>query len=105
MARSDNNSATPWLAFLVGAVVVALIAVGVFAMNNTNRSQEIADLERLQQEARNIEQPDVNVFQPPDVNVNPPAIEGPEVALPDVEINTPAETEPTPAPEPAPATP
>jgi hypothetical protein len=85
MADSDSgNSATPWLAFLVGIVVVALLVVGFFAFTGTS-PQQTADL-------------------------NPPAIETPDIDLPDtININPPepappaAELPEAPAPEPAPA--
>ncbi|HVY86127.1 MAG TPA: hypothetical protein VG943_13415 [Caulobacterales bacterium] len=60
--RTDN--ATPWMAFLIGIIVVALIVVGYFALNGA--PQQTAQLEPQQQ-------PSVINVQPPTVNVAPPA--------------------------------
>ena len=66
-----RDSATPWLAFLVGIVVVALIVVGVWAYNG-GRPAEVAQLQPPQQ--INLQPPNVNV-QPPAINVTPPPTE------------------------------
>ncbi|MEJ0060805.1 MAG: hypothetical protein WDM79_15030 [Terricaulis sp.] len=89
MADSDSggSSATPWLAFLTGIVVVALLVVGFFAFTGTRPEQQTADLN-----LPTIEAPEINL---PD-NVQPPSVD-----LPDVTINPPA-AEPAPA-APAPA--
>ncbi|MES1201423.1 MAG: dynamin [Pseudomonadota bacterium] len=59
-----TDSATPWMAFLIGIIVVALIVVGYFAMNGA--PQQTAQLET--QPA-----PQVINVQPPEINVTPPA--------------------------------
>jgi hypothetical protein len=87
MAESDSgNSATPWLAFLVGIVVVALLVVGFFAFTGTS-PQRTADVTMP-----TIQTPDINL---PDINVTPPTAQPPTIDMPDVVINPP--------PEPAPA--
>lgn len=83
MAESNSgNSATPWLAFLVGMVVVAILVVGFIAINGVP-NQETAELDI---DAPRIEAPEINLPDtpaPPETNID----------LPDVEINT-AEPEP-----------
>lgn len=68
MAESNSGSATPWLAFLVGIVVVALIVVGFYAWGG-------------QQPQRTAE-----------VTINPPKIEAPQVNPPDLpDVNPPVQ--------------
>lgn len=79
MADRDGNSSSPWIAFLAGIILVAVVALGIAAYTgNLSPRQETAQLE--------LETPDINV-NPPDVNLPPP---------PDVNL---------PAPQPAPTTP
>lgn len=80
MAEREGGGSSPWVAFLAGIILVAIIAVGIVAYNGGMQPRETAELE-------------LNV---PDINVNPPDIDLPEPppapALP-----------PTATPEPAPA--
>lgn len=79
MADRDGNSSSPWIAFLAGIILVAVVALGIAAYTgNLSPRQETAQLE--------LETPDINV-NPPDVNLPPP---------PDINL---------PAPQPAPAAP
>lgn len=57
-----ESSASSWIAFLCGVVLVAVIAVGVVAYNGGMQPRETAELE-------------LNV---PDVNINPPDIDLPD---------------------------
>ncbi|HVY86126.1 MAG TPA: hypothetical protein VG943_13410 [Caulobacterales bacterium] len=72
MAESNSGgSATPWLAFLVGIVVVALLVVGFYAFGGA-QPQRTAELNI---NTPQIETPKVN---PPDLpDVNPPAVQPP----------------------------
>jgi hypothetical protein len=77
MAEREGGGSSPWIAFLAGIILVAVIAVGIVAYNGGLAPRETAQL-------------DVDM---PDVNINPPDIDLPEApAVP-------------PAAEPAPATP
>lgn len=86
MAEREGGGSSPWIAFLAGIVLVAIIAFGVFAFSGgLQQPRETAELE-------------LNV---PDVNVNPPDINLPE---PPTNPVTPPSAEPmTPAPVEAPA--
>ena len=57
-----ESSASSWIAFLCGVVLVAVIAVGVVAYNGGMQPRETAELE-------------LNV---PDVNINPPDVDLPD---------------------------
>lgn len=76
MAESEGGGgATPWLAFLVGIVIAAVVAVGFFALSGAPRETAELDIN-----APSIETPDINLppaVNPPDTNID----------LPDVEIN------------------
>lgn len=64
MAEREGSGSAPWIAFLAGIVLVAIVAVGYFAYSG-QRPQEQAKLE--------MNVPDVNI-NPPDINLpNPPA--------------------------------
>lgn len=62
MAEREGGGSSPWVAFLAGIVLVAVIAFGVFAFSGGMQPQETAELE-------------LNV---PDVNINPPDIDLPD---------------------------
>lgn len=81
MADTQNGGgSSPWVAFLAGIFLVALIAVGVVAYNGGLQRQETAQLE-------------INV---PDVKVNPPDIELPPMPAPQ---SPPTADAPGPAPQ------
>ncbi|WP_395645966.1 hypothetical protein [Terricaulis sp.] len=62
MAEREGSGSAPWIAFLAGIVLVAIVAVGYFAYSG-QQPQEQAKLE--------MNVPDVNV-NPPDINLPPP---------------------------------
>lgn len=64
--RESGGGSSPWVAFLAGIFLVALIAVGVVAYNGGLQRQETAQLE-------------INV---PDMKVNPPEIDLPPLPAP-----------------------
>ena len=80
MADREGGGSSPWVAFLAGIFLVAIIAVGIVAYNGGLQRQETAQLE-------------LNV---PDVKVNPPDIDMPELPAPQSPPDAAA-----PAPEPA----
>jgi hypothetical protein len=82
MAEREGSGSAPWIAFLAGIVLVAIVAVGYFAYSG-QRPQEQAELE-------------LNV---PDVNVNPPDINLPEPPSPNVPPSAEQSTTPETAPQ------
>jgi len=82
MADREGGSSAPWVAFLAGIIIVALVGLGIAAYTgNLNTQREQASLE--------LNVPDVNV-QPPDVNLPspPPAPSVPPAAEPAPETTT-----------------
>ncbi|MEZ5960006.1 MAG: hypothetical protein R3C30_06200 [Hyphomonadaceae bacterium] len=77
MAERESGGSSPWVAFLAGIVLVAVVAFGVVAYTGGLQQRETAQLE-------------LNV---PDVNVNPPDID-----LPDPPTMPPATEAPAEAP-------
>jgi hypothetical protein len=67
MADNQNGGgSSPWVAFLAGIFLVAIVAVGIVAYNGGLQRQETAQLE-------------LNV---PDVKINPPDVELPPMPAP-----------------------
>ena len=60
MAESEGNSATPWIAFLVGIVLVAIVAVGYFAYSGAPQQTAQITVPDV-----NIDTPDINLPEPP----------------------------------------
>lgn len=75
--REGGSGSAPWIAFLAGIVLVAIVAVGYFAYSG-QQPREQAELE--------LNVPDVNV-NPPDINLPPP----PQPATPPAAEQAPAE--------------
>ncbi|MEZ6023019.1 MAG: hypothetical protein R3C16_06320 [Hyphomonadaceae bacterium] len=73
MAEKQGGSA-PWLAFLAGIVLVAIIAVGIVAYNGALEPRDTAQLEI---EAPNIDinPPEVDLPNPPPEPIVPPTAE------------------------------
>jgi len=61
MAEREGGGSSPWIAFLAGIILVAVVAFGVVAYTGGLNQQRTADLE-------------LNV---PDVKINPPDIDLP----------------------------
>ncbi|MGE0742584.1 MAG: hypothetical protein AB7O98_14685 [Hyphomonadaceae bacterium] len=82
MAEREGGGSSPWVAFLAGIILVAIIAVGIVAYSGGfNQEPRTAELE-------------LNV---PDVKINPPDIDLPEPP-PAPQVPPAAETAPAPAP-------
>lgn len=63
MAEREGGGSSPWIAFLAGIILVAIVAVGVVAYSGGfNQQSRVAELE----------------FNMPDVKVDPPEIDLPE---------------------------
>jgi|GEM_PF-1712014 len=85
MADREGGGSSPWIAFLAGIVLVAVIAFGIVAYSGGFNQQRTAELE--------VNLPDTNI-NPPDIDLPepPPAPQMPPSATPDL-------AEPAPAPE------
>lgn len=84
MAEREGGGSSPWVAFLAGIILVAIVAFGIVAYTGGLQQRDTAELE-------------LNV---PDVNVNPPDIDLPEPppapSLPPSADQAPAEAPATP---------
>jgi ABC-type lipoprotein release transport system permease subunit len=87
--REGGGGSSPWIAFLAGIILVAIVAIGIVAYSGGfQRQQEQAELD----------------LTAPDIRVNPPDVDLPEP--PPAPQMPPSATPPAqPAPEPAPAEP
>jgi len=81
MADKEGSGSSPWVAFLAGIILVAVVAFGVVAYTGGLQQRETAQLE----------------LDMPDVNVNPPDIDLPEP--PPAPQMPPTAEEATPAPQ------
>jgi len=73
MAEREGGGSSPWIAFLAGIILVAVVGVGVVAYTGGFQPRETAQLE--------IDMPDVKVT-PPDIDLPspPPAPQMPPAA-------------------------
>lgn len=82
--REGGGGSSPWIAFLAGIVLVAVIGFGVFAYNGGLNRQDVAEMQ--------VELPDVDI-DTPEINLpDPPAPQMPPSAS--EEIPQPAPTTP-----------
>jgi hypothetical protein len=72
MADREGGGA-PWLAFLAGVVLVAVIAFGIVAYNGGFQQRETAELEVTLPE---VDVPDIDLPEPPDPPALPPRADG-----------------------------
>ena len=72
MADREGSSSTPWIAFLVGVILVALVAVGYFVTAN-QAPREQAQLEINMPDLPKA--PDIDLPAPPPAPTLPPAAE------------------------------
>ena len=77
---ADNESgggggSAPWVAFLAGIIIVALVGLGIAAYTgNLNRRSETAQVE-LNVPDVNVNPPDINLPAPPPAPTTPPSAE------------------------------
>lgn len=72
---NGNSSSTPWIAFLAGIIIVAVLAVGYFAYSNGGlQPDRTADLEVNMPDVK-INPPDIDLPEPPPAPALPPAAE------------------------------
>ena len=86
--REGGGGSSPWIAFLAGIVLVAVMAFGIVAYTGGFQQQRTAELE--------VNLPDTNI-DPPDIELPapPPAPQLPPSATPDADTG-PAEAPATP---------
>jgi len=77
MAEREGGSATPWIAFLVGVVLMAVVAVGFFAMNPRG-ADNTADLEIT---LPDVKTPEIDLPDPPAPSLPPSADASGEAAI------------------------
>ncbi|MBX3511417.1 MAG: hypothetical protein KF700_09460 [Hyphomonadaceae bacterium] len=70
MAEKQSGSATPWIAFLVGVVLVAIVAAGFIATQSPPQEQA-----RLEINVPDIAPPKIDLPEPPPAPTLPPAAE------------------------------
>ncbi len=75
MAERQSGGATPWVAFLAGVILVAIVGLGIFAYSGGLSSQHTADL-KINMPDVNIPPPDVDLPEPPPAPSLPPSAEG-----------------------------
>ncbi len=69
--KEGGGGSAPWLAFLAGIVLVAVIGFGVFAYTGMGR-QDVADMQIDMPEVK-IEPPEINLPEPPPAPQMPPS--------------------------------
>ena len=88
MADREGGGSSPWIAFLAGIVLVAVIAFGIVAYSGGFQQQDrTAELE-LNLPETNINPPDINLPEPPPAPTVPPSAT-PEPVEPAPETTTP----------------
>lgn len=73
MADREGGGSSPWIAFLAGIVLVAVIAFGVVAYTG-GMQQRTAELE-VNLPDTNINPPDIDLPDPPPIPTMPPSAE------------------------------
>ncbi|MBC7769217.1 MAG: hypothetical protein H7124_10560 [Phycisphaerales bacterium] len=72
MADKEGGGPSPWIAFLAGIVLVAVIAFGIVAYSGGFQRDSTADLE-INLPDTNIDPPDINLPEPPPAPQMPPS--------------------------------
>jgi hypothetical protein len=71
MAEREGGGGSPWVAFLAGIILVAVVAFGVVAYTGGLQQRETAELE-LNVPDVNVNPPDIDLPEPPPAPVTPP---------------------------------
>jgi hypothetical protein len=74
MAEREGGGSSPWVAFLAGIILVAVVAFGVVAYTGGLNQPETAQLEMNVPDV-NINPPDINLPDPPPAPTVPPRAE------------------------------
>jgi hypothetical protein len=71
MAEREGGGGSPWVAFLAGIILIAVVAFGVIAYTGGLQQRETAELE-LNVPDINVNPPDIDLPEPPPAPVTPP---------------------------------
>ncbi len=74
MAERQGSGATPWIAFLAGVILVAVLGLGIFAYSGGLSPQRTADLEINVPNVK-LPPPDIDLPEPPPAPQLPPSTE------------------------------
>lgn len=74
MADKEGSGSSPWVAFLAGIILVAVVAFGVVAYTGGLQQRETAQLE-LDMPDVNVDPPDIDLPEPPPAPQMPPTAE------------------------------
>jgi hypothetical protein len=82
MAEREGGGSSPWVAFLAGIILVAIVAIGVVAYSGGfNRQQDTAQLEMNLPDVK-VNPPDIDLPEPPSVPTTPPSADQAPVEAP-----------------------
>jgi hypothetical protein len=82
MAEREGGGSSPWVAFLAGIILVAIVAIGIVAYSGGfNRQQETAQLEMNLPDVK-VNPPDIDLPEPPSVPTTPPSADQAPVEAP-----------------------
>lgn len=70
--RESSGGSSPWVAFLAGIILVAVVAFGVVAYTGGLQQRETAQLELNMPDVK-VNPPDVHLPSPPPAPASPPA--------------------------------
>lgn len=90
MAENEGGSSgTPWIAFLAGIILVAIVAIGIVAYSGgfNPQPQRTAELEFNMPQ---VDRPDIDLPEPPTTPTMPPSADQPGAAPPQTEPQSPA---------------
>lgn len=76
MAERQSDGSSPWVAFLAGIVLVAVVAFGVVAYTGGLQERETAQLELNMPDVK-VNPPDIDLPDPPPAPTMPPSAEAP----------------------------
>lgn len=74
--RESGGGSSPWVAFLAGIILVAIVAFGVVAYTGGLQERETAQLELTMPDV-NVNPPDIDLPDPPPMPAMPPRAEAP----------------------------
>jgi hypothetical protein len=74
MPERESGGSAPWIAFLAGIVLVAVIGFGVFAYNGGLNTQDVAEMQIDMPDVK-IDRPEIDLPEPPPAPQMPPSAE------------------------------
>ena len=77
--REGGGGSSPWVAFLAGIILVAVVAFGVVAYTGGFNDRDTAELEFNVPDVE-VNPPDIDLPEPPTEPVTPPTAEAPAEA-------------------------